>query len=247
MSSDRLDNIFLAKVSEQAERYSEMVDFMSKLVQQGGEFSVEERNLLSVAYKNVIGSRRESLRTLTYLKGREENERQAQLLASYRQKIEEELTKICNEVISLLDNSLIPSSSASDAKVFYYTLKGDYYRYLAEFLDGERRDGVAKNALAAYQTAQELAEKDLASTHPIRLSLSLNFSVCYYEILDQPDKARELAKRAFDNAIAQLDDLTDEAYKDSTLIMQLLRDNLTLWTAGMDGNGGDDSDDSDDN
>jgi len=63
------------------------------------------------------------------------------------------------------------------------------------------------------------------------LGLALNFSVCYYEILKQPEKACELAKKSFDAAIEKLDGLNDSNYKDSTLIMQLLRDNLTLWTS----------------
>ena len=74
---------------------------------------------------------------------------------------------------------------------------------------------------------------DLAPTHPIRLGLALNFSVFYCEILNSPDRACRLAKAAFDDAIAELDTLSEESYKDSTLIMQLLRDNLTLWTSDM--------------
>jgi len=78
---------------------------------------------------------------------------------------------------------------------------------------------------------------ELAPTHPIRLGLALNFSVFYYEILNSPDRACRLAKAAFDDAIAELDTLSEESYKDSTLIMQLLRDNLTLWTSDMQGEG----------
>lgn len=76
-----------------------------------------------------------------------------------------------------------------------------------------------------------MAEVELATTHPIRLGLALNFSVFYYEIFSSPDRACQLAKDAFDNSIAELDNLNEESYKDSTLIMQLLRDNLTLWTS----------------
>ena len=73
--------------------------------------------------------------------------------------------------------------------------------------------------------------------HILRLGLALNFSVFYYEILNSPDRACRLAKAAFDDAIAELDTLSEESYKDSTLIMQLLRDNLTLWTSDMQAEG----------
>merc|ERR1739842_43309 len=82
-----------------------------------------------------------------------------------------------------------------------------------------------------YQAASAVASSDLPPTHPIRLGLALNFSVFYYEILNSPDRACHIAKQAFDDAIAELDTLSEESYKDSTLIMQLLRDNLTLWTS----------------
>lgn len=81
------------------------------------------------------------------------------------------------------------------------------------------------------QAATDVAQTELTPTHPIRLGLALNFSVFYYEILNSPDRACHLAKQAFDDAIAELDSLSEESYRDSTLIMQLLRDNLTLWTS----------------
>ena len=107
--------------------------------------------------------------------------------------------------------------------------KGDYYRYLAEF-EVEGRSNAIKESEEAYKEASKVAEK-LSSTHPIRLGLALNFSVFHYEIMNNPGEACKLAKTAFDEAIADLDTLSEDSYKDSTLIMQLLRDNLTLWTA----------------
>ncbi|KAJ6982569.1 hypothetical protein NC653_025627 [Populus alba x Populus x berolinensis] len=91
------------------------------------------------------------------------------------------------------------------------------------------------------QAASATASTDLPSTHPIRLGLALNFSVFYYEIMNSPERACHLAKQAFDEAIAELDTLSEESYKDSTLIMQLLRDNLTLWTSDLPEDGGDDN------
>jgi 14-3-3 protein epsilon len=136
-------------------------------------------------------------------------------------------------MLEVLEKHLIPAASTGESKVFYYKMKGDYHRYLAEFATGNDRKEAAENSLVAYKTASDIATTELPPTHPIRLGLALNFSVFYYEILNSPDRACRLAKTAFDDAIAELDTLSEESYKDSTLIMQLLRDNLTLWTSDM--------------
>ena len=105
---------------------------------------------------------------------------------------------------------------------------------MAEFQQGEKRKEAAKNSEEAYMKATDAAQ-NLPSTHPIRLGLALNFSVFHYEINNKPSDACSLAKKAFDEAIAELDTLNEDSYKDSTLIMQLLRDNLTLWTSDTKG------------
>ncbi|KAJ8108156.1 hypothetical protein OPT61_g8371 [Boeremia exigua] len=228
------DSVYLAKLAEQAERYEEMVENMKAVASADQELSVEERNLLSVAYKNVIGARRASWRIVTSIEQKEEskgNETQVTLIKEYRQKIEAELAKICEDILECLDSHLIPSAESGESKVFYHKMKGDYHRYLAEFAVGDKRKTSADKSLEAYKAATEVAAQNLAPTHPIRLGLALNFSVFYYEILNSPDQACQLAKQAFDDAIAELDTLSEESYKDSTLIMQLLRDNLTLWTS----------------
>ncbi|KAK9456256.1 BMH1 protein [Dipodascopsis uninucleata] len=236
MVSSREDSVYLAKLAEQAERYEEMVENMKSVASSDEELSVEERNLLSVAYKNVIGARRASWRIVSSIEQKEEskgNEVQVGLIKEYRQKIEEELAKICEDILSVLDDHLIKSAKTGESKVFYYKMKGDYHRYLAEFAVGDKRKDAADASLEAYKAASEVAVTDLPPTHPIRLGLALNFSVFYYEIMNSPDRACHLAKQAFDDAIAELDTLSEESYKDSTLIMQLLRDNLTLWTSDM--------------
>ncbi|KAK1361753.1 General regulatory factor 2 [Heracleum sosnowskyi] len=241
--ASREDNVYMAKLAEQAERYEEMVEFMEKVVaasDSGEELTVEERNLLSVAYKNVIGARRASWRIISSIEQKEEsrgNDAHVATIREYRSKIESELSSICDGILKLLDSKLIGAASNGDSKVFYLKMKGDYYRYLAEFKIAAERKEAAENTLNAYKAAQDIANAELAPTHPIRLGLALNFSVFYYEILSSPDRACNLAKQAFDEAIAELDTLGEESYKDSTLIMQLLRDNLTLWTSDMQDDG----------
>jgi 14-3-3 protein epsilon len=223
--------VYKAKLAEQAERFDEMVHDMKDVAKQPQELTVEERNLLSVAYKNVIGSRRASWRVVTSIEQKNEGDQKSEIIKDYKAKIESELVEICNDILGTIEECLIPNSTSEEAKVFYYKMKGDYHRYLSEFQTGDTRKESAGAALDAYQAASGIAQSDLPPTHPIRLGLALNFSVFYYEILNAPDKACNIAKAAFDDAIAELDTLNEESYKDSTLIMQLLRDNLTLWTS----------------
>jgi len=236
MSTDRENQVYMAKLAEQAERYDEMVSYMKDVAKLGVELTVEERNLLSVAYKNVIGARRASWRIVSSIEQKEDNkgnDTQVVKIKAYRQKIEAELSDVCTDILAVLNDHLIPAAESGESRVFYYKMKGDYHRYLAEFATGETRKEAATAAHDAYKGATDIAQTELAPTHPIRLGLALNFSVFYYEILNSPERACHLAKQAFDDAIAELDALSEESYKDSTLIMQLLRDNLTLWTSDL--------------
>ncbi|XP_033747559.1 14-3-3 family protein artA-like isoform X3 [Pecten maximus] len=237
--SAREEFVYRSKLAEQAERYEDMVQWMQKVAEEDTEMTVEERNLLSVAYKNVIGTKRASWRIITGIEQKEvekknESGKQLGYIVDYRKKIEDELKDTCNKVLAVLKTILARQdpSTAGESKVFYYKMKGDYNRYLAEFCTGDDRKNHSENSLVAYQEATKAAEK-LPSTHPIRLGLALNFSVFYYEILNSPKLACELARCAFDVAVTELDSLNEESYKDSTLIMQLLRDNLTLWTTDL--------------
>ncbi|XP_044731804.1 14-3-3 protein zeta-like [Chrysoperla carnea] len=234
MDDDKEDLIHRAKIAEQAERYDDMAAAMKTLTETCVELSNEERNLLSIAYKNLIGARRSSWRIITSIEQKtEESQRKKQIAKEYREKVEKELRDICHEVLELLDKYLIPRAKNADSKVFYLKMKGDDFRYLAEVATGENREVVLLESQKAYQDALEISKSKMIPTHPIRLGLALNFSVFYYEILNAPDRACELAKQAFDDAIAELDTLNEDSYKDSTVIMQLLRDNLTLWTSDM--------------
>jgi len=253
MADDRATLVATAKLAEQAERYDDMADAMKKVTASGGLLQQEERNLLSVAYKNVVGARRSSWRVISSIETKTKesgNERRAELASQYRMKVEAELENICKEVLGLLETYLIPGATEEaskadtdsenaeklvESKVFYLKMKGDYYRYLAEVKDSSEKS--INDSENAYKEAYDTSVHGIASkgalkpTHPIRLGLALNFSVFYYEIRGDHKKACDMAKEAFDLAIAELDTLNEDSYKDSTLIMQLLRDNLTLWSS----------------
>lgn len=313
----------LAVLTEAGDRFEHMCEVMKQLVKGKEKLSVEERNMLSVAYKNMVGQRRKSWRSF-------DKDEKDPLKAQYKAVIEAELRAKCYEVLGILQDDLIDEglksywislyetckakvqkdngkdekkgSSKDDVAlegaiqkevylvwckdlknsdkavynadvdastiakletmhgtpfgkdtelkpndplqlikdrlesvetlVFYLKMCGDYYRYLAELSSTE--DDLAGKSEKFYKDALICAHSCLAPTHPTRLGLSLNMSVCYFEILKKMREACDLAQRAFDAAIQNLDSLSDNNYKDSTLIMQLLRDNLTIWQPECD-------------
>ncbi len=138
--SDKDEQVQRAKLAEQAERYDDMAAAMKKVTESASELSNEERNLLSVAYKNVVGARRSSWRVISSIEQKTEGSERKQTMArEYREKIEKELRDICQDVLQLLDKYLIAKASNPESKVFYLKMKGDYYRYLAEVATGDNR------------------------------------------------------------------------------------------------------------
>ena len=116
---------FLARLCEQAERYDEMVTYMKEVAKLGGELTVDERNLLSVAYKNVVGTRRASWRIISSIEQKEETkgtDKHVSTIKEYRSKIELELEKVCQDVLDVLDEALIPNAASGESKVFYHKM-----------------------------------------------------------------------------------------------------------------------------
>lgn len=228
---DHAQLVMMAKVAEQTERYDEMVLCMKKIVKQNSELTQDERNLLSVAYKNVIGSRRSAWRIVTSIEARETEKGSSDnlgIIGTLRKQFESELGSVCEDLLHLLDTYLIPAAPGGECKVFYLKMKGDYHRYWAEVADGEDQK---KAALAAYESAHEAAKKGLQPTHPIRLGLVLNLSVFHYEILKQHETGFNLARTAYEEASSEIGNIEDEEEKrEAGLIVQLLEDNLKLWS-----------------
>lgn len=239
------DILFKAYLSDIAERYDDMASEMKVAIRLAQDknilLSSSARNSFSVAYKNLVSTRRSSWRILC-----SEKQKQAakgnQDLRHVEEKVnmvEAELLKYCDEVLDMIDTYiLVPDCNKqtgynAEYSIFFLKMKGDYYRYKAEVLKGEESDLIGKKAHEAYKEATEQADP-LPTTNPIKLGLALNYSVFYYEILNDPKEACSIARTAFNNAIENLEGLSENHYRDSTLIMQLLRDNLTLWNSRED-------------
>ncbi|KAJ6447397.1 14-3-3 protein [Mycena sanguinolenta] len=194
MPESREDSVYLVKLAEQAEQ---MVKNMKRIVSSDPELTVEERNLLYIAYKNLIGARRASWRIVSSIKQKEEskgNQARASMI--------EEFAKT-EDILEVLDQHFISSAASSEPKDGHS---------LAEFTTSDKRKDSTDKSLEV--AAFDVAITELPLTHPICLGLALNSS-------------------AFDNTITELNTLSQESYKDCSLIIQLLQGCHTLWRSDM--------------
>ncbi len=109
---------------------------------------------------------------------------------------------------------------------------GDYYRYIAENAKDNLLEQVKQNALKAYNEANQIA---LPPCNPIKLGLALNFSVFHYEVMKNHKAACELADRALQDALDKIDELEEDDFRDAKSIIELLKENLTLWKEEEEG------------
>ena len=231
----REEYIYLAKLYERTERFPDMVKSINKFVELEPKLTKDERNILSSGYKNIISDKRASWRLLNSLEKKEEkkNSPQASYIKLVKKNIEKELNDICNELQMIIDKYLIPNASNSETKVFFLKLKGDYYRYKCEFTTGKDFDDACSKAEKVYKEAYDIANKDIPISSSTRLGLALNYSVFFYEIKGLKEEACIIAKKAFDESLKVLDNLEKSKPKDTILIIQLLKENLILWSNEM--------------
>ncbi|KAI0062859.1 14-3-3 protein [Artomyces pyxidatus] len=241
----RADCLSIAKVAEQAERWDDVISQLKSIITYSdARLSTEERNLLSIAYKNATSTLRNSWRTIETLEKQETDNgratrREQVLLRREREKIEQELANVCQDLLKLLQTHLVPAADPGEEKVFYCKMQGDYYRYVTEFARKQNHEHYAQLSLEAYKAAYKHSLSTLEPWHPTRLGLALNFAVYYRDVRASPERACHLAKHAFDEAVAMLNDMPEQAFKDSVMILQLLRDDLILWSAEMQHEPGD--------
>lgn len=233
MNTETYDKLlYMARITEQSERFEETIKYMEEIVKnKKDDLTIEERNLISAAYKNCVSTRRSAWRSVygIELKEKANNSKFLYLVTDLKKLLERELTEWCERMLKLIDNYLLKKAGSVESKVFYLKTKGDYYRYIAEFSSGDNHSKVANNSLNSYKEASELAV-NLSVTNPIKLGLALNFSVFYYEVMNDPQSAIQIANSAFQDGIQQLERIEDDQYKDSTTILQLLKENIDMWS-----------------
>lgn len=231
MSTGRELKFFMARVADQAERFDDVIKYINEIIDSGADLNSDERNLLSVAYKALTGSCRNTLRTV-YAFLEDDSVKQiperVQKLEELKQSLIKELDNYCNDLIELVDKKLLKEDQDVITKVFYVKLKADYHRYSVEFKEDKTLG--AERAKEDYEKALEIAKESLKKANPAYLGLALNYSVFLFEIIGSKQEAIDLADNAFKEAVDLLDELSEDEYSEATLILQLLKDNVSLWS-----------------
>jgi len=196
----------------------------------GVELTAEERDLLARAYEHQVTRMRKSWSRIAACEERERRSAErcgARLghVVKYRLTLESEIRNLCSDLFTLLEVHLIPHAGTSEALVFFLKMKANYHGHLADLGSEDERKMAIENAQRCFRQASELSMK-LSPAHPVRLALALSLSVFLHDVLKQTQRASAIAKEAFNGAIAELDTLDEESYKDSTRTMQALRDCL---------------------
>lgn len=226
--------IFMARVADQAERFDDMLDFLIQAIEaKDTDLTADERNLLSVGFKNYISSARTAWRTIEAIERSEKYKQFSGECSRYKMRVLRELEERCKHIISIIRDKILPKSNEIEARAFYLKMIGDYYRYIAENARGDTLIEASDNAIGYYLQA-EIVARDMKPYHVTKLSLVLNLSVFYYEVKDDIKKACSLAKEALHNAKQQIDSMNNDDAKDALSIVALLKENLSLWKEEME-------------
>ena len=239
MSDKYEKQVYLAMLAEQCSRYEDMMSFLEDMVKTKTEdLSSDERNLLSIAYKNTISLDRQAIRTLLAYESKEAKKAESpylEYIREYKTKVQKELEDLCNKINQTIDSSLLPKATTDEAKVFYHKMKGDYDRYIAENVDGDIKKKYSDLGLSSYNAALDAANS-IDYKNPIKLGLALNLSVFYYEVVGDKEQACKLAQETLDKskeALNGVDEEEDEV-KDAMSIVNLLQENLSMWNSEAD-------------
>jgi len=220
----------MARVAMNSKRYRDAANFMKETLRAKGIFNYEEQEMFSEIYKSLINSSRNALIVID-----SSLETSSQLVSNamyeHRKILIEELVGICQEVINLVDSALLPALSDVRSVIFYNKIKGDYFRYMAEYIiSKEVAETQANRAKTAYETALVSLGDELKMSDPLYLGLVLNYSVFQHDILKLREEAIERADSAFNEAVRYLEEINDQdLYYKATMLLQLLRDNISAW------------------
>ena len=231
----REELIFLSKLYTKAELYKEVINFIKEFIKLNPKIEKEECDIISTGFKNMISDKRASWFTLNSMEHKEKKKKRNTVkeIKEIKNHIENEIRETCKELQDLVDKELLPKNEEDEILVFLYKLKADYFRYICEFAEGnEYQDNLIK-AEEYYKKAYEIADKKLPIINCNRVSVALNYAIFLYETKKDKKSGFDIAQNTFKESMKFIDDLEKPKYRDTLLIIQLLKENIIFWNSEM--------------
>ena len=231
----REELIFLSKLYTKAELYKEVINFIKEFIKLNPKIEKEECDIISTGFKNMISDKRASWFTLNSMEHKEKKKKRNTVkeIKEIKNHIENEIRETCKELQDLVDKELLPKNEEDEILVFLYKLKADYFRYICEFAEGnEYQDNLIK-AEKYYKKAYEIADKKLPIINCNRVSVALNYAIFLYETKKDKKSGFDIAQNTFKESMKFIDDLEKPKYRDTLLIIQLLKENIIFWNSEM--------------
>ena len=231
----REELIFLSKLYTKAELYKEVINFIKEFIKLNPKIEKEECDIISTGFKNMISDKRASWFTLNSMEHKEKKKKRNTVkeIKEIKNHIENEIRETCKELQDLVDKELLPKNEEDEILVFLYKLKADYFRYICEFAEGnEYQDNLIK-AEEFYKKAYEIADKKLPIINCNRVSVALNYAIFLYETKKDKKSGFDIAQYTFKESMKFIDDLEKPKYRDTLLIIQLLKENIIFWNSEM--------------
>ena len=231
----REELIFLSKLYTKAELYKEVINFIKEFIKLNPKLEKEECDIISTGFKNMISEKRSSWFTLQSMERKEKKKKKNTIkeIKEIKNHIENEIRETCKELQDLVDKELLPKNEEDEVLVFLYKLKADYFRYICEFAEGnELLDNLIK-AEEFYKKAYEIADKKLPIINSNRVSVALNYAIFLYETKKDKKNGFDIAQNTFKESMKFIEDLEKPKYRDTLLIIQLLKENIIFWNSEM--------------
>ena len=231
----REEYIYLSKLYTKAEEYNKVIEFIEEFIKLNPKLDKEECDIVSTGFKNMISDKRSSWFTLNSMERKEKKKKKNTVkeIKEIKSHIENELRETCNKLQEIIDKYLLPNNEEDDTIVFLLKLKADYFRYICEFAEGKEFEYNLNKAEEYYKKAFEISEKKLPIINCNRVSIGLNYAIFLYEVKKDRMAGFDVAQNIFKESMKFIDDLEKSKFRDTLLIIQLLKENIIFWNSEM--------------
>lgn len=216
-------------VADSIERYEDVEHFVRQSIEQDPNISHDMRVHLSHSFHERVVQYRNEIALLTDTLSQQTEEAKQEATKELISQIIKELFALCNNIIELTTDVLLPNADSPEVILFYYKLLGDYYRYLCEFANDDEKAGAIAKASECYTKALQQAEQTLPIAHPARLGLIVNMSVFIVVDEGKLEEGLEIATKTYRDAQESIDNGYSDDLDSVEIYMKMLKDNIDGW------------------